>query len=135
MLTTVALFLTQILHAYYFHEVSTSSPEKQHKLYEYFGSFTRCLMSMFELTLANWPPVTRLLAEEVSEWFMLLCVAHKLTIGFAVIGVINGVILQETFKIAATDDMLMVRQKKRGAALFRKKMMALFAALEHGGDG
>ena len=28
--------------------------------------------------------VTRLLAEEVSEWFMLACVIHKLTIGICV---------------------------------------------------
>merc|ERR1740130_1412094 len=94
MLTTVALFLAQILHASYFNEsmaasLSLEELEKRRKLYEYFGSFTRCLLSMFELTLANWPPVTRLLAEEVSEWFMLLCVMHKVCIGFAVIGVIN----------------------------------------------
>jgi len=115
--------------------LSEAELEMKRKLYEYFGSFTRCLLSMFELTLANWPPVTRLLAEEVSEWFMIVCVAHKLTIGFAVIGVINGVILQETFKIAATDDMLMVRQKKRSTDMFRKKMTALFQALEHSDDG
>merc|ERR1719218_333567 len=101
---TVSLFLTQILHTYYFRdtiwaELESSEVSGYHKLYEYFGTFTRCLLSMFELTLANWPPVTRLLAEEVSEWFMLLCVAHKITVGFAVIGVINGVILQETFKV------------------------------------
>ena len=40
------------------------------------------MLSMFELTLGNWPPVTRLLSEEVTEWFMLICIAHKLTIGF-----------------------------------------------------
>jgi len=140
MLCTIALFLSQALHVTYFNNVTWDNLEldeltKKRELYEYFGSFTRCLLSMFELTLANWPPVTRLLAEEVSEWFMLLCVAHKLTIGFAVIGVINGVILQETFKIAATDDMLMVRQKNRASALFKKKMTALFQALEHSDDG
>merc|ERR1740130_1431033 len=118
MLTTVALFLAQILHASYFDEASATNLseaelEMKRKLYAYFGSFTRCLLSMFELTLANWPPVTRLLAEEVSEWFMLFCLIHKLTLGFAVIGVINGVIMQETFKVASTDDMVMVRQRKR----------------------
>jgi len=42
---------------------------------------------MFEITLANWPPVSRLLAENVSEWFMLFGVLHKLAIGFAVVSV------------------------------------------------
>merc|ERR1740130_1838814 len=140
MLTTVALFLAQILHASYFDEASATNLseaelEMKRKLYEYFGSFTRCLISMFELTLANWPPVTRLLAEEISEWFILICVIHKLTIGFAVIGVINGVIMQETFQVAATDDMLMVRRKQRSAELLRTKMNHLFKALDNSADG
>ena len=42
---------------------------------------------MFEVTLANWPPAARLLAENVSEWFMLFGVLHKLAIGFAVVSV------------------------------------------------
>jgi len=135
-----ALFLTQFLHASYFVDVSVAnlSPaelEMHQKLFEYFGTFTRCVLSMFELTLANWPPVTRLLSEEVSEWFMLFCLLHKLTIGFAVMGVITGVILQETFKVAATDDYIMVRQKKRTADVTKKKMTQLFNALDTQGDG
>jgi hypothetical protein len=140
MLMTCALFLTQSLHAFYFSQGSLDSLtpaqlDVRRRLYEYFGTFTRCLLSMFELTLANWPPVTRLLAEELTEWFMLICIVHKLTIGFAVIGVINGVIMQETFKVAATDDTLMVRQKRRAGEMMRKKMSALFEALDHSQDG
>jgi len=135
MLTTESLFMVQFLHGYYFVVGNTwADPEKQKKLYEYFGSYTRCLLSMFELTLANWPPVTRLLAEEVTEWFMLICVIHKLTIGFAVVGVINGVIMQETFQVAATDDMLMVRKKQKQADLMKMKMIQLFEALDHSDD-
>ena len=37
--------------------------------------------------------------------------------GFALIGVINGVFLQETMKAASTDDDLMVRRKKQQATL------------------
>jgi len=138
MLVSMSLMLTQILHASYFEGALPVDPIRlaaRHKMYEYFGSFTRCLLSMFEITLANWPPVTRLLSEEVNESFMFFCLVHKLTIGFAVIGVINGVILQETFKVAATDDMIMVRQKSRAASMMRKKMTLLFEALDAGGDG
>ena len=39
---------------------------------------------MFEITLGNWPPVARLLSEEVSEFFTFFCVLHKLTIGFVI---------------------------------------------------
>jgi len=140
MLVTCALFLTQILQAYYFKDTSAAQMDQtelieNRKFYEYFGTFTRCLLSMFELTLANWPPVTRLLTEGASEWFTPLCLVHKITIGFAVIGVINGVILQETFKVASTDDWVMVRQKKRAGQTMRTKMVKLFDALDQEGDG
>ena len=54
---------------------------------------------MFEITLGNWPPVARILQENVSEFYVAFSIIHKLVIGFAVIGVINGVFMQETFKV------------------------------------
>jgi len=95
MLLTCDLFLVQILQATYFDEIKASDLteeelKKHHEIYEYFGTCTRCMLSMFEITLGNWPPIARLLSEEVSEWFTLVCLAHKLTIGFAVIGVITS---------------------------------------------
>merc|ERR1719440_1753186 len=60
---------------------------------------------------------------------------HKLTIGFAVIGVINGVILQETFKVVSTDDRIMMRQKTRASNILKQKMSTLFDALDSQGDG
>jgi len=140
LLMSCALALTQYLHSYYFDGISyatLSDPELRDyaKVYEYFGTFTRCLLSFWELTMANWPPATRILAEQVSEYFMAIGVIYKLTIGFAVMGVINGVILQETFKVAATDDYIMVRQKKRAGQVSRDKMTDLFMALDESGDG
>lgn len=61
--------------------------------------------------------------------------AHKLTVGFAVMGVITGVILQETFKVAQTDDVIMFRNKKQASFTLRKKMRQLFTALDEDGDG
>jgi len=134
------LFLVQILHATYFNKVNASDLTKDqlsrhHEMYEYFGTCTRCMLSMFEITLGDWQDITRLLSEEVSEWFTLVCVLHKLTIGFAVIGVITGVILQETFKVAQTDDVILVRQKQRAGQVMRAKMKVLFEHLDDSGDG
>merc|ERR1740121_652084 len=93
------------------------------------------MASMFEVTLANWPPAWRLLSESVSEWFMFLGVFHKLTIGFAVVGVINGVFMQETFKISSTDDNIMLRQKERSFGIHARKMRNLFEIADSTGDG
>merc|ERR1712194_552019 len=120
LLMICALFLSQYLHSTYFSEAEDSTQQmsefelsRYHKIYEYFGTFTRCMLSMFEMSLGNWPPVARLLGEEVSEAFAVLCIFHKVIIGLAVVGVINGVILRETFRVVQTDDLVMLRQKKK----------------------
>lgn len=136
-----ALLVTLLLHAEYFEDkdgafnLTPETRNAQWEMYEYFGTFARSLFSMFELTLANWPPAARLLAENFSQWFMPICVMHKLTMGFAVVGVINGVILQETFKVAATDDVIMVRAKHREQKMFARKMNKLFDHLDISHDG
>jgi len=140
MLLACDLCLVQILHATYFSDVTLidlndEQLKKHHEMYAYFGTSTRCMLSRWEITLGNWPPVARLLSEEVSEWFALVCIIHKLSIGFSVVGVINGVILQETFKVAQTDDIIMLRQKKHASSIMRKKMEHLFEALDADGDG
>merc|ERR1719235_80294 len=55
--------------------------------------------------------------------------------GFAVIAVINGIFIQETFKVAACDDTLMLMQKERAIAVHTKKMNKLFKAADDNTDG
>merc|ERR1712039_310914 len=89
----------------------------------------------FELTLANWPPVARLLIEKVSEWFVFFCLVHKVIIGFAVVNVINGVFMQKTFKVAADDDHIMMSIKERNASTHRAKMTKVFNRGDMDRDG
>lgn len=130
----VALFLNQILAEFYFLDESVAE-ERRREVYTYFGTFSRSLFSMFEVTLANWPPVCRSLSENVSEVFSLLGVLHKVTIGFAFVGVINGVFMQETFKVASTDDRIMMKDKERMVRTHRKKMELFFRMADSSGDG
>ena len=83
----LALLITGYLTEYYFNDANVPEQNRQ-AVYVYFGTFSRSIYSMFEITLANWPPASRLLAENVSEWFMLFGIIHKLTIGFAVVSVV-----------------------------------------------
>lgn len=131
---TIALILNQSLVMGYFKNEQFPLIQRQ-ECYEYFGTFTRALLSSFEMTLANWPPIARMLTENVSHWFILFCIFHKLTFGFAVVGVINGVFMQETFKVAALDDVIMVRQKEKGFGIFAAKMRNLFKKADTSGDG
>jgi len=129
----VAFTINQLLEEFYFR--GDHPQEELEGIFEYWGSFSRALLSTFEMTLANWPPVCRMLMEYVSEWFMVICLFHKLTVGFAVIGIINGVFIQETFRVAAQDDFIMMHQKEAATRTHMKKMERLFKAGDTSGSG
>eukprot|EP00928_Gymnodinium_smaydae_P006427 TRINITY_DN12270_c0_g1_i2.p1 TRINITY_DN12270_c0_g1~~TRINITY_DN12270_c0_g1_i2.p1 ORF type:complete len:615 (+),score=108.90 TRINITY_DN12270_c0_g1_i2:78-1922(+) len=137
----VLLFLVQLMLAFFLNQLMTpfiedsSNPEEiRCEVFKYFGTCSRAMLTMFELTLANWPPVARLLQEHVNEFWIIFSIAHKLTIGFAVLGVINGVFMQETFKVAQNDDVIMMRQKARERKQHMNKMQLLFDAADVSGD-
>jgi len=125
-------FMTEGLDAETFDQAKR---QHQKEVYKYFGTFTRAMFTMFELTLGNWIPITRLLTEHVSEWWAIPMLMYKMFMGFAVVKVITGVFLHETFKVAATDDDLMVVQKSRAVAKYRKQMQNVFMKADSDGDG
>merc|ERR1711983_67735 len=94
--------------------VDESIPEdKRLEVFKFYGTFARAMLTMFEITLGNWMPPCRALVENVHELYMLFSLAHKLVIGFSVVSVITGVFIQETFKVATTDDRIMVMSRER----------------------
>merc|ERR1712217_337252 len=105
------------------------------EIFMYFGSFTRSIFSMFELTLANYHAVARKLSEYVAEGFQVYVVIHKLTMGFAIVGVINGIFLQETMKVASADDGVSMMQKERATKLHAAKMRLFFLDADESQDG
>eukprot|EP00931_Biecheleriopsis_adriatica_P020542 TRINITY_DN13693_c0_g1_i1.p1 TRINITY_DN13693_c0_g1~~TRINITY_DN13693_c0_g1_i1.p1 ORF type:complete len:669 (-),score=139.26 TRINITY_DN13693_c0_g1_i1:76-2082(-) len=136
------LFVVLLLQSFLAHQLlapvmsdDSRSEEVRKELFIYFGTSSRCLLTMFEMTLANWIPVARMLIEDVGEWYSIFAIANKITIGFAVVGIINGVFMQETFKVAASDDIIMMRQTERTTKLHCKKMQALFVHADSSGDG
>eukprot|EP00434_Breviolum_minutum_P006944 symbB.v1.2.006130.t1/scaffold365.1/size219215/5 len=66
---------------------------------------------------------------------MVFCIMHKLTVGFAVIGVINGVLMQETFKVAQADDLVMLRTRQKAVATHVDKMRQFFEEADTSRDG
>jgi len=93
------------------------------------------MLSMFELTLANWPHIARFLVEEVHEGFTAFCLLFKLSVGFAVIGVINGVFIQETFASAQEDELIMVRKRMRDVQRLDHRLARLFKMADINTDG
>jgi hypothetical protein len=129
-----AFLITETLGAFYFPR-NDLDHEDETAVFEYFGSFARSLLTTFEMAMGNWPVPARVLFERVSEWFILIFLAHKLTVGFAVLGVINAVFIQETFQVAATDDLTMVLKKQKHLKTQRQKLERLFHAADTSQDG
>jgi len=93
------------------------------------------MITMFELTLGNWIPVCRFLMENIDHWYGCVIILYKMVVGFAVIRVISGVFLHETFKSAASDDELMIMQKKRIQQKHTQKMEKFLRDADSSGDG
>jgi len=129
----IALVLNTMLESYLLDDSIDDDARKE--VYRYFGTFDKAMLTMFEITLANWIPVCRTLTENVSEWYVIFALMHKFLIGFAVVMVITGVFTQETFKVAATDDTIMINQKQRQIKTHAKKMSKLFNSFDENCDG
>merc|ERR1719491_2685380 len=92
------------------------------------------MFTLFEMTIGNWTPSSRLLSETVSEWYVFFILAHQCCISFAVVMVITAIFLQETFKVAETDNSIMMRQHERHLEVHTKKMKDLFEYLDSDGS-
>jgi voltage-gated sodium channel len=133
--TVFALILTKFFQIWYLGGDSVLTSEQKREAYLYFGSYARAMVSMFELALANWPTICRFLMEDVHEAWMIFVVLHRLMVGFAVLGIVNAVFMQETFSATENDDNLMVTKKIRARRSYVRKMKALFSHADEDGNG
>jgi len=129
----LALFLQSLLEVYIVDEQKTEAARFQ--IFQFYGTFARNMLTMFEITLGNWMPPCRALIENASEWWMLFFLAHKVVIGFSVVTVITSVFIQETFKVATTDDRIMVMSTERARRTHINKINALFGYADQDGNG
>eukprot|EP00434_Breviolum_minutum_P008587 symbB.v1.2.007576.t1/scaffold386.1/size215569/2 len=104
-------------------------------VYRYYGTFTRTFLTMFEILFANWSPPCRVLVDNISEWFSLFFFIYRCILGFAVLNVVNAVFVQQTMKIATSDEQLAFKQKERELAKYTQKVKNLFATMDASGDG
>lgn len=129
----IAMFLTQMLESYM---LDVTKPlDKRQLVYSYFGTFTKAMLTTFEMALANWAPSCRVLVENVSEWFSLFFMLYKCSIGFAAVNVLMAVFLHETFKVAESDDTVLMMQKTKADQVCIDKMAQLFFEGDRSGDG
>jgi len=131
--TLFALILRAVLEKYI---LDDSKPlEGRQAVFKLYGSFSRAFLTMFEITFANWTPACRILMEHVSEFYIMFSLVHKLSVGFSIVSVLIGVFIQETFKVATSDDHIMLINKDRSVLRHARQMDKLFHGLDLSNDG
>jgi hypothetical protein len=131
MMFAVAL---NLLMTMYWEDQSSETLEDRQELFEYFGTFSKSLLTMMEMLMGNWFEITRILTR-FNELFMIFGICHQLIVGFAVLEVISGVFLNETFKVAALDDSIMLNEVRRAARAESAKLTEFFLMADTNGDG
>jgi len=131
--TAVGIALCQLLHG--FVDDESKSVEARKKVFEYFGTTTNSVLTMFEIVLGNWVTTCRLLYIEVSEWYGLFYVMYRCCFMFGVIKVITAVFIAETSRHVASDDELALAKKHRQKQQYCGKLKDVFRELDDSGDG
>jgi hypothetical protein len=126
------LTMCQIL-AHYF-DGSAAADEKV-EVFRYYGSFTRSLISMFEIVLGNYAPPCRVLADFVGEEFAFIVLFYRCICGLSVINVISAVFIQQTMKAMSQDTDIMLLERARSDTKFKKHLEKLFAIIDVSRDG
>lgn len=129
----VGLFLCQLVQDFIADD--TNSQEARIKIFQFFGTFSRSMLTMFEVTMANWVPSCRALAYEVSEFFIIFYIFYRCMFCFAVLKVIAAVFITETNRVLEHDDELTVMKADREKRLFLHKVVKAFHKIDTEGRG
>eukprot|EP00435_Cladocopium_sp_Y103_P042583 s1127_g11.t2 len=113
----------------------TADPVARFAVFRYYGTFTKTLLTMFEVLFANWAPACRVLIDNVSEWYSLVFIVYRCFVGFAVLNVVNAVFVQSTMKVAQADEEVVAREKARTQETYQKRVTTLFRQVDTSGDG
>eukprot|EP00440_Ansanella_granifera_P025226 gb/GFBE01027400.1/.p1 GENE.gb/GFBE01027400.1/~~gb/GFBE01027400.1/.p1 ORF type:complete len:595 (+),score=126.85 gb/GFBE01027400.1/:1-1785(+) len=116
-------------------EDESKPSEMRQEVFKFYGTFSRTFLTMFEILFANWSPACRVLVENISEYYGLVFLVYRCIIGFAVLNVVSAVFVQQTMKIASTDEDLMFKRKAREQQSFLQMLQRLFKEIDASHDG
>mmetsp|Transcript_7942 Transcript_7942/g.17626 ORF Transcript_7942/g.17626 Transcript_7942/m.17626 type:complete len:624 (+) Transcript_7942:138-2009(+) len=109
--------------------------QSRREVWLYFGTFSRTMLTMFEITMANWAPSCRTLMDNVSEWYALFYLIYRCMFCFAVLKVIAAVFINETNRVASNDDEIAMMRDRKSTAIMTVKLKEVFSELDVTGDG
>eukprot|EP00929_Paragymnodinium_shiwhaense_P081268 TRINITY_DN4249_c0_g1_i2.p1 TRINITY_DN4249_c0_g1~~TRINITY_DN4249_c0_g1_i2.p1 ORF type:complete len:710 (+),score=200.42 TRINITY_DN4249_c0_g1_i2:81-2210(+) len=127
-----ALLSHNVFLSYIFDE--TLPEETRHLTYQVFGSFSRAFLSVYQLTFSLDTEAPQIIFE-LNELFAIPLICYQGVVSFAVIKVIEAVFLNETIKVAASNEELMIMERNRSETKQAAKIEALFDEADFSRDG
>merc|ERR1712118_41122 len=111
-------------------------PEVRLFLWTEFGTMTRSMLSMFEITMApgGWRRYRRLY-DDVSPLVCFFIVFYVCVVTFAVMRVISAIFLKETLSEAAKDQELVLEEKMRQKQEYITRLKHVFTHADQDGTG
>lgn len=128
-----ALFMTQVLESFLLDK--EGDLVVQRRVFRYFGTFWRAMITMFEITFANWTPSCRLLVDNVAETYGVFYLVYRCVIGFAVLMVVQAVFIQQTMKTTQLDDEFLANQEHKAKEKTIRRLERLFKRMDTDQDG
>mmetsp|Transcript_36046 Transcript_36046/g.92858 ORF Transcript_36046/g.92858 Transcript_36046/m.92858 type:complete len:534 (-) Transcript_36046:191-1792(-) len=87
---------------------------KRVAVYNYYGTFTKTMITMFEITHVNYSRASRVLQDNISENFAWFFAVYRMVVSFAILQVIRAVFIQQTLQVANFEEHAKaVAEKKR----------------------
>jgi len=129
----IGMVLSQVLTLY----IQDESQDLKNRLevFHYFGTFTQSMITMFEITLANWVPCCRTLNRAVSEWFSLFFILYRCMFCFGIVKILTAVFITTTNRAVATDDECALRRQDMEFNALSAKLADLFHEIDTNKDG
>lgn len=128
-----ALFTAQSLQSYI--DDSSNSLSMRLFCFRYYGSATRAMLSMFQVTFGGWTAIARPLIEEVAWGWAIFFILYVSCVCFAVINVVGAIFLRETLQSAANDQNESIADKLQEKIQYTNRLKEFFDQADSSGDG
>jgi len=113
-----------------------NNPENgRHEVFRYYGTMSRCIITMFEIHMANWASPCRVMINNVGEFWGNALVLYRCVVGFALMSVLGATFVQQAMSVQQHDQDLMILRKQKDTDRFNKKLKALFETMDTDGNG
>jgi len=101
-----------------------------------YGSFSRAMYTMFEITFSGgWPVLVRPLVDDVSVFFAVPCLIYVVAIVFAALRLITALMVRSTMHVLNNDAASAVLERMEKASDLQDKLLEVFHDADSDGDG